>query len=122
MFVRIIHIENDTHGRFTGYRPVGGFHNCAVGAENVADSHRRRRVAALFEPSIAAHGVNNSAFSGTKFLRLGQSGQLGVPDHQQLQRAVAVAAFGSDTLLGEGEQAHAVLPRQVKTVLVVLVS
>ena len=117
---RIIHIENDALGRFTRHRPGGGLHYAVVGAEDVANGHRRG-LPALREAGVLAHGVHRRALPRAYFGWLRQGGQRGRARHQQLQNAHAVAALGGGVAVGKGVPACAVLPREVKAVAVIIV-
>ena len=117
---RIIHIENDALGRFARHRPGGGLHYAVVGAEDVANGHRRG-LPALRETGVLAHGVHRRALPRAYFGRLRQGGQRGRARHQQLQNAHAVAALGGGVAVGKGVPACAVLPRQVKAIAVIII-
>ena len=117
---RIIHIEDDALGRFARHRPGGGLHYAVVGAENVANGHRRG-LPALREAGVLAHGMHRRALPRAYFGWLRQGGQRGRARHQQLQNAHAVAALGGGVVVGESKPACAVLPRQVKAVAVIII-
>ena len=117
---RVVHIENDALGRFARHRPGGGLHYAVVGAENVANGHRRG-LPALREAGVLAHGMHRRALPRAYFGWLRQGGQRGCARHQQLQNAHAVAALGGGVAVGKGVPACAVLPRQVKAVAVIII-
>ena len=115
----VIHVKYHPHRGFARHGPVGWLHNAVVGAQNVANGNGRGR-SARHIAGILAQGLQGGALAVAYQLRLGYGRQRGGAHHGQLQHAHAVAAGGGGVAVGKDVYAHAVLPWQVKALLVVL--